>query len=202
MSHFCDVTCELGNLVQWFCSPVQLAVMTFSNIFHEEFCFDEYSNTCDGRQSAKAAMKRIGYRGGSTHSGAFDEMLDEDCGFPGNHECLSVVFVTDGRSNGPSPVCVVAADLKRSYPSTSFYSIGIGNVNEAELRCLASNYDDRHLFQYPNFDKFEEEMSTLNDIFHGSGSTPPLGFSCAHAMFDNNPLGRVDCPEIGQRDTC
>ena len=203
--NFCDVTCELSNLVQWFCSPVQLAVMTFSDTFHEEFCFGEYSNTCNGRRSAKAAMKRIGYRGGNTHSGralrcAFDEMLVGDCGFPGNHECLSVVFITDGWSNGPSPLCDVAADLKTSYPSTSFFSIGIGNANEAELRCLATNYDDTHLFQYSNFDKFKEELNSLNTIFH----IYPRGFSCAHAMFDDTdePLGRVDCPEIGQRDTC
>ena len=44
-SNVCDLTCELANLVQWFCSPVHIAVMTFD---------------CPSRESAKAAIKVIG----------------------------------------------------------------------------------------------------------------------------------------------
>ena len=102
---FCKTNCALGNLVQLFCNPVSLAVMTFSHNFHREFCFNAFDNNCDGRQNTKSAMRNIGYRGGSTSTSeavdcAFDEMLQRSCGFSGDYSCLSVVTITEGRSNG------------------------------------------------------------------------------------------------------
>ena len=40
---FCKTNCALGNLVQWFCNPVSLAVMAFSHNFHREFCFNAFT---------------------------------------------------------------------------------------------------------------------------------------------------------------
>ena len=207
-SRFCELTCELANLVQWFCSPVHIAVMTFDSFFHQEFCFDDYNNDCPGRESVKAAIKNIGYRGYNTYTGeavecAFREMLNENCGFPRNYDCLSIVTITDGQSNGQRDVCSVLDGYKSDYGFTS-YSIGIGDVNQTELECIATNPTPTHLLQYPNFERFKRELDLLDLFFHGGTvmgvDVPPSGFTCINAI-DSNPVGTENC-RPGPRDTC
>ena len=185
-THFCRVNCFLGDLVQWFCNPISVATMTFSHTFHRELCFNTFRNGCDGRNSAKSVIKNIGYRGGSTHTGeafncAFLEMLiNPICGFPLSWDCLNIVFITDGMSNGPLNACNVVNDFRREYGNVKIYSIGIGRVNETELRCLASDPDEDHLLQYPNFATFFEAM---NDLYEDLQSNSPQGggtFACTN----------------------
>ena len=76
-------------------------------------------------------------------------MLNEYCGFTRDYDCLSIVTITDGQSNGQRDVCSVLDSSKSDYGFTS-YSIEIGNVNQAELECIATNPTQAHLLQYPN----------------------------------------------------
>ena len=201
-TNFCAFNCELANLVQWFCKPISLAVMTFSHTFHKEFCFDAYSNDCFGRESAKFAIKNIGYRGGGTHTGtAFEcasrEMLNGDCGFPGSYDCLSIVTITDGMSNGPRRVCDVVENYRREN-NVKTYSIGIGdNVNEQELQCLASSQQSHH-FQHQDFQSFVNELTDLYGILESN----LLPFTCANAAYASTPLGTErSCSDI-ENDDC
>ena len=204
-STFCRVTCLLGDLVQWFCNSVRVATMTFSHAFHKEFCFDDYNNDCIGRDGARSAMRNIGYRRGGTHTGeaincAFIEMLmNPSCGFSQNWECLSIVFITDGRSNGPLNTCDEVNRLRATFADVTTYAIGIGGgVNEAELRCLASNPDADHLLQYPNFDAFIEGLSTVHGVLKlESMQLGNSAFACAnvHGLFGSStcPLQESQC---------
>ena len=202
-SRFCRVNCAIANLVTWFCKPVSFAVMTFSDSFHKEFCFDAYSNECSGRLSAKTAIKNIGYRDGLTFTGraikcAFREMIDGDCGFSGSYDCLTIVIVTDGNSNGPSDTCAVARRYRDMHPGVKMYSIGIGNVDRQELECLASEPSSQHLFQHPDFDSFLMELDDLYDFL----LIAPIGSSCANAIYQNVPIGSGrSCQDI-QKDQC
>ena len=173
---FYRMTNALGDLVHLFCKSIKVAAMTFSHHHYQEFCFDQFDNDCAGRFAAKQAIESIRYRGGLTYTGeavqcAFDYILTEDCGLPEDAECISIVFLTDGMSNGERDVCGVIEQLKSQRKFESF-SVGIGgNTNEEELRCMASNYDVRHIFQYPTFSGFVQELLTVETILKNSDFT-------------------------------
>ena len=79
--------------------------MTFDQKFNLEFCFDCHENTCNGRTSIRDAMLGSTYRGGLSHTGATrcvcDLLLSERCGLDSHANCISVVYITDGKSNDP-----------------------------------------------------------------------------------------------------
>ena len=191
---FRRLTAALGDLVPLFCKSIEIAAMTFSHTHFLEFCFDEFNNDCPGRIAAKRAIKAIPYRGGSTHTAeavqcAFDHLFTEHCGLETDAECVSIVFFTDGQSNGPGDVCEVIRDLKTRRKFET-YSIGIGGyTNQEELRCLASDTDTTNLFQFPSFNEFVEELSLIERVFDNTG------FSCVnHPSSKETPLGSFqDC---------
>ena len=110
---FNRMTSALNILVHYFCRPIKIAVMTFSDEHFIESCFNCFGNDCEGRDDARDKMQNIPYRGGWTYTGeatqcACDCMLTTNCGFPDlttfggpGAVCLDVIYVTDGRSNGP-----------------------------------------------------------------------------------------------------
>ena len=173
---FYRMTEALGDLVHLFCKSIKVAAMTFSHEHFREFCFDQFDNDCAGRFATKRAIQSIHYRGGATYTGeavqcAFDNLFTENCGLPQDAECISIVFFTDGMSNGYRNVCSVVEELKDKRKFESF-SVGIGrHTNEDELRCIASDADQRHIFQYPTFDKFISELLTIETVLDNSRYT-------------------------------
>ena len=201
---FCKTNCALGNLVQWFCNPVSLAVMTFDHNCHKEFCFNAFDNDCTGRNNTKSAMRNIGYRGGLTYISeavdcAFDEMLQRRCGFSGDYNCLSIVTITDGRSNGRSDVCRIIERYRRLY-NVKTYSIGIGNTNQTELECLASEPHRLHLFQYPDYNTFISVMESVYLLLQDQSDSVAGDYACANAIYTHIPFGTSQCPI--KRDPC
>ena len=187
---FYSMTNVLGDLVHLFCKPTKIAAMTFSDRYVREFCFNQFDNDCAGRFATKRAIQSIHYRGGATHTGeavqcAFENILTEHCGLPQDAECISIVFFTDGMSNGDTDVCSVIKELKDKREFES-YSVGIGgHTNKDGLKCIAS--DQRHAFQYPNFDAFVEELLMIETVFDNSNfvcvNHPTVGFT----LLDDEP---------------
>ena len=176
--------------------------MTFSNTHFLEFCFNEFDNDCAGRLAARRAIRSIRYRGGATHTAealqcAFEHILTPNCGLPLDAECVSIVFFTDGMSNGPGNVCEVVKQLKANYKFES-YSIGIGSsTNREELRCLASDADEVNLFQFPTFGQFVQELGMIESVFAHTG------YTCLNAP-DSKPSETIgfgsDCSKTIEED--
>ena len=61
------------------------------------------------------------------------------------------------------------------------------DTNEDELRCIASDADQRHIFQYPTFDKFISELVTIETVLDNSRYTcvnhPTVGLT----LLDDEP---------------
>ena len=112
--------------------------MTFSHEHFVEFCFYCFDNDCNGRDNARDGMLNIQYRNGATHTGqptqcAFDVMLSQDCDITEFDELrLDIIYVTDGKSNGPQNMC---RNVQRLHDLEELgVELTIYNVNE--LRCI------------------------------------------------------------------
>ena len=199
---FMEMTCEVANLVKWFCKPIKIAAMTFGDTFSREMCFDEYDNTCDGRSDAKAEMKSIPYRGGLTHTACaldftFTNIIEaDDCGADLTDGCLTIVVITDGQSNGCGDVCQKVQYYKQLH-DFEIYTIGIGNTNQAELECISDNTPE-HIFHFSDFQEFTTRLDQINNFFQ---STP---FNCVDHPSETPRVGiidhDVDCSLV--RDPC
>lgn len=137
---FSRVTEAIGNITAFFCDKVQVALMTFDNLFYLEFCFNCYDNDARGRSSLSQAIKNTPYRDGYTWSAsavkcACIDLLQESCGLPQDAECLDVVFITDGRSNDMYlDVCEEVQCLHSR--SINTYAVGVGDINPDEIQCI------------------------------------------------------------------
>ena len=124
--------------------------------------------------------------------------MEGDCGFPRNWDCLHIVFVTDGMSNGPLNACEEANRLRATVADVTTHSIGIGNVNQDELRCLASDPDERFVLYFDNFDQFVRDMETLYGVLQlESALSDASTFSCVNF---SHRFGTSSCPL--QREQC
>ena len=152
----------MSNLIPHFCSKIQVAVITFSHTINLEFCFNCFDNTQDGRTDIQNAILAIPYRVGNTHTGAatrcaIHDIFTSECGLHRGTNCVDVIYITDGRSNGGFNVCNEVRCLHNA-PSLSdkinVYAIGIGNANPTEIDCIAGDNDDK-IFSQRNFNAFE-----------------------------------------------
>ena len=158
----------ISKLIRLFCKPIKVAVMTFNHEFNVEFCFNCHENTCDGRTSIRDAMLRIQYRSGTTHTAgatrcACDFLLSERCGLDSQANCISVVYVTDGKSNDPRlEICQEINCLHNGFGSrVRTFAFGINDYNEDEIRCIGQSSDSTSVFRYENFDDFEASLQTV-----------------------------------------
>ena len=180
-NNFEEITSTLARLVSHFCKPIRVGVMTFNNEYYVVFCFDSFDNTCNGRSSVGDAISQANYRGGLTHTGgavqcACDSMLSTTCGLPPGANCVDVVIITDGRSNGPRPVCDRVRCLHDHYGVNTFV-IGIGSVNQTELDCISndtSDPPDPTRFNLFNLNSFAEFQSTFNQMIRLLRTKDPL----------------------------
>lgn len=175
---FGELITQLSHLAFHFCTPVQVAMMTFSDSLKLEFCFDcyEYVDVNDRRDIAEAISKIRHDRGGFTHTGPavrcihhdlLDQSLQCPCGLDNNTDCLDVVIITDGQSNGDlsgAQLCKEANCL-RNHPvygnKIRVYAMGIDDaVNQNELNCIAEN-DLESIFNTPNAADFIEKLKAV-----------------------------------------
>ena len=190
--NFCKMTCELGNLVQWFCDPIQIAAMTLVMITMKKFASTGLTIPVRNGIVLKELYKQfaivtVELTQLKLCSVFFDNMLTEECGLPVDvaDKCISVVFFTDGGSNDPGDICSVITELKGCHNFESF-SIGIGDIrNETELRCIA-NLSNVGNCQFPTFDRFVRELNTIETVFDDPVTVAV--FDCVNHPTTINPL--------------
>ena len=181
---FRRMTNAIGNISHYFCRPTHVAVMTFSDRLHLELCFNCHDSTTNDRYQLSQNIKNIPYRGGSTSTYigaaakcACSQMLHESCGFPATTNSIDIVFVTGAHSNDPKHrICNEVKCLHEK--STNTFAIGIGNINQTELNCMANTTVDNYfnIFNFRSFVEFEnalaEAIFIINtlDYLHGNST--------------------------------
>ena len=191
---FQRMTSAIGNIVPLFCDDIKLAVVSYSHNVNVEFCFDCYNlcsfeniiaGTCSGqgRLAASNAIKNIKYRDGLTHTGVTtrcvrDYILNPSwgCGVDTSSDCVDVIFVTDGKSNGPLeyPQTCEEVNCLKNHPQwcgrVNTYAIAIGSgVNQDEINCLTRNNDDS-IYNVANFAAFEDLVNKATELLADSTS--------------------------------
>lgn len=188
----------VGNLTFHFCRQVQIAVMTFNHEFNIEFCFDCYDNTCRERIEARAAINRITQRNGWTHTGgatacACDVLLRQECGLPSNARCISVVYITDGRSNDPTRKVCEEVKCLHNRAGVETFAIGIDDdIDQDELNCIGEFSNIKSVFNFGSFAEFESAVTGIEERFIPS-LTPapgPSRYQCPNAI---NGSGGESC---------
>lgn len=183
----------IGKLVPFMCGKIQVAVMTFGSQLKNEFCFNCYNN--NQRSELIDAINNIQYRGGWTHTGeaarcAYHEYLTPSCGLHPVANCIDVVFITDGQSNGALSACREANCLRNhlvSHHVLQVYAIGIGSgVNEGEIDCIAGS-DEDSIFSIKSFAEFEKQVDdTVRKLFNSASHSCVDNFR--DAQLGKNPL--------------
>ena len=184
-ANFQRMTTAISNFVPLLCDNIQLAIVSHSHSIRTEFCFNCH-DLCNqprclipggGREHVISAIRNIRYRGGLTYTGVTtrcvrDYVLNPNwgCGVNTSSECLDVIYVTDGQSNGPlryPQTCNEATCLK-NHPDwcgrVNTYAIAIGSgVNQNEIACL-TQHDEDSVFNVGNFEEFEQLVSNAQNM--------------------------------------
>lgn len=167
--NFHNITEAISNITAFLCQQVQVAVMTFSDEFYLEFCFNCYKNDPMSRNNLRQAIRNIEYHGGNTHTGgaakcACMDVLHESCGLLESTSCLDIAIITDGNSNDPQlDVCKEIQCLHEK--SLNTFVMGIGDISEDELKCIekSQNNNMKTIF---SFDTVEEIIMTFKEVVY------------------------------------
>ena len=119
----------------------------------------------------------VTYTGGATKC-TYNFLLSQSCGLPTNPKCISVVYITDGNSNGPHNICNEVKCL-HSRTEVETFAIGIGNINPAELDCITDVSDAgadsifSNQFKYLDFDAFVNDLNEVQQRLVDAAQLPP-----------------------------
>ena len=80
------------------------------------------------------------------------------------------------------------------------YSIGIGNTNQTELECLASDPHRLHLFQYPDYPTFIRGLEASYFFLQRESDSSVGDYACANTIYGTIPFGTSQCPL--EQDEC
>ena len=130
----------------------RVGVFTFSSGAREDFDLDRYLTN----RRVTRAIDDIGYRGGYTHTALALNLATNAFNNPSRSGARPVsagiprvvVLITDGRSNTFN-ITQPALNLLAS--GVTVYSVGIGRVDVNELRFIASDPDQDHVFLLRSF---------------------------------------------------
>ena len=183
-ANFQRMTEALSDFVPLLCDNIRLAILSYSHNLHVEFCFNCHNlcrNCYTERGDVAAAIRGIQYRGGLTHTGRTtrcvrDYILDPNsgCGVNTSSECLDIIYITDGQSNGPlryPHTCTEATCLKNDPTwcgKVNMYAIAIGSgVNRNEINCLTQNNEDS-VFNVADFAGFGQLVRGAHDMLYNN----------------------------------
>ena len=156
----------VASLTAVSCRKPKFSLLTFSSNLKLEFCFDCFSSTDNGRTKTVEAIINAQYQNGNTKTGeavkcVCDFILDAQCGTTADPNCLDVVLITDGQSNGALDPCNEVSCLT-NLDGVNTYAIGIGqNVKQSEIECLTHSSEIVGQFDYKSFDEFERAVNTM-----------------------------------------
>ncbi|XP_055083635.1 matrilin-2-like [Periophthalmus magnuspinnatus] len=137
-----------------------VGLIQYSTKVRTEFTLDQFSSARDVKQ----AVSQVQYMGRGSLTGSalrhmFQTSFSPKEGARANVQRVSIVF-TDGRSQ--DDVSEWAAKAKES--GITIYALGIGKAVEQELREIASEPIEKHLFYTEGFEKMGEITDKLKDI--------------------------------------
>ena len=175
-----------------FCDDIKVAVISYNDDINVEFCFDCYDLCADIRCAGDRFkvgnyIKNIHYRAGYTSTGVATRCVREHilnpsggCGVNTSSDCVDVIFVTDGHSNGPlqyPQTCEEVTCLK-NHPQwcgrVNTYAIAIGNgVNQAEVDCL-THHNEESIYNVTDFSAFEVLVNVTIEMLINN----PTSYQC------------------------
>lgn len=109
-----------GMIARYLPCNTKVAVMSYSTYVYGQYCFDCSQNTNNKRDQMRAKIESIPFPGRLTASGdaiacVCDQLLKKKCGFKNTDQVeLTVIFMTDGRSNRGKSVCSAARTCWKS----------------------------------------------------------------------------------------
>ena len=184
-TNYAKMLATVAGLTAVSCREPKFALLSFSSNLKMEFCFDCFSSTHAGRTRTVKAIINAKYHGYNTHTGeavrcVCDFILDAQCGTTEDPNCLVVVFITDGQSNGKLDPCNEVSCLT-NLDGVSTYAIGIGgNVKQTEIDCLTHSSEVFSQFDYKSFDDFEQAVNTMIKSLVDSPSNTPYQCVTTH----------------------
>ncbi|KAM9723182.1 matrilin-2-like isoform 1-T2 [Menidia menidia] len=134
-----------------------VGLIQYSTKVRTEFTLEQYTST----QSIKRAVNQMQYMGRGSMTGSalrhmFELSFSAKEGARPNVPRVSIVF-TDGRSQ--DDVSEWASKAKNS--GVTIYALGVGKAIEQELREIASEPDEMHLYYAEDFEKMGEIATKL-----------------------------------------
>ncbi|XP_055587381.1 sushi, von Willebrand factor type A, EGF and pentraxin domain-containing protein 1-like [Uranotaenia lowii] len=165
----------------------RVAVVTFSSQNKIIRHIDQISQSVEDNDKCMLLnyqVPKIKFTGGGTYTyGALKEA--EEIFRSARIESKKIVFlITDGFSNGKSPV-PLAAELRRN--GITIYSIGIQSGNYAELYNISSEPGESHSFLLDSFDHFETLARKALHSDYKSGEHIAVNASLCNVLCENEP---------------
>ncbi|XP_036358133.1 uncharacterized protein LOC115210527 [Octopus sinensis] len=139
---------------------VQIGIDSFDSATRTEFALDSYNDT----SSLLAAINKIRYHGGSTHTGEglerlFSQSMTFSNGLRPNVTRIAIL-ITDGQSNGPVNVQSEAQKIKNS--GILLFTVGIGDINTNLLAHISSSPKSDFEFRVEDFAVLHSIASRLS----------------------------------------
>ena len=157
----------IADISESLCGYLKVAMITYSTDINLEFCFNCNNNN---RRDIKNAILRARYRGGSTHTTdaikcACEEILTSQCGLPqfGIYSSnIDVLFLTDGRPNGPCRNNL-NNELRCLHGKSNIntFGIGIGSHDHESIVKLTKG-NGNHIFRVNNFKELTSVLQAIN----------------------------------------
>ena len=172
----------LASISAELCDYLKVAMITYNHEINLEFCFNCYSD----RSAIEKAIRRVTYRGGSTHTTdaikcICREVLASRCGLPAGKYTpnIDVILLTDGQHNGPCQ-----SDLKtelgclHNWNNINTYGIGIGNFILQAILDLTKN-DPLSIFSVKTFSELQDLFGFVQKLLSTKGTDGKPKYSCA-----------------------
>ena len=143
-------------------------------------------------RKASNEIRNIECCAGFTHTAgatlcACHVLLSQACGLPPTASCISVVYITDGRSNDPVREVCKEVQCLHNRVGVETFAIGTGNrVSQSELECIARFSNTTSIFHFRDFKDFAGAIIQAEKRLLASASMPShLNYKC---VTPPNPL--------------
>ena len=185
-SRFVSVRDVLANMSSTLCDHLRVAMITYSHDINLEFCFNCHTD----RRDILNAIKRVQYRGGTTHTTdatkcACQTMLTNKCGLPHGDVTpnIDIVYLTDGKHNGPCKSNLTTELYcfhRPSRPNINTYAIAIGNPAYESVQALENprNSGNSHVFNVADFTELKELFRLILKVLKQVDSRGQPKFNC------------------------
>ncbi|KAM4580530.1 collagen alpha-1(XIV) chain isoform 2-T2 [Odontesthes bonariensis] len=153
----------LENLVNAFDVGISMTRIGLAQ-YSDDPRIEWHLNTFSTKDAVLDAVKNLPYKGGSTLTGLALTFILENCFKPESGSRVGVpkigILITDGRSQ--DDVIPPAESLRKA--GVELFAIGVKNADENELRSIASEPDDTHVYNVADFSIMSSIVEGLTRI--------------------------------------